>query len=148
LALDPTTIDAIWPSLLVFAEIGFALLLAIPASRMNVKEHLDKLYSRQRKIRPGHFIIMDFYLNFSSHLLLYSIMYLISIIFVLLSTVVDFQNLLYTLGMGIPLKTATFYLVLITTIMVIVTGLRAAIDSIWKTLHVSEIPVANLDNLI
>jgi hypothetical protein len=148
LAIDPSTLDAIWPSLLVFAEIGFALLLAIPASRMEVKEHLDKLYARQRKIRPGHFMIMDFYLNFSSHLLVFSVMYLISIVFVLSATVLDFQNFLYNIGMGMPLKTATFYLILITTILVIITGLRALIDSVWKTLHVSEIPVAKLDNLI
>jgi hypothetical protein len=148
LAVDPTILDSIWSSLLVFAEIGFALLLAIPASRMEVKEHLDKLYARQRKIRSGHFMIMDFYLNFSSHLLVFSILYLISVVFILSATVVDFQNFLINLGIGIPLKTVTFYLILITTLLVVITALRALIDSAWKTLHVSEIPVAKLDNLI
>jgi hypothetical protein len=132
-------------SLLIFAEIGFIILLAVPAFKGEIKERFDKQTSQQGRISTIDFIIQSFLMDFSRPLLIYSIMYLLGSLLILLAPIQDIQSLFRNVITSEAIWNTGYFIIVATTLMVFVSAIRAAYDNITKALRISQITLPRKD---
>lgn len=136
--LDPSLLEAIFPSLLVFSGISVTILLGLPVFKFEVKKKFDDLYSGD-SIRPFDLWVSDFYFRISNALLFYSILYLIASLLILVSPILDAQTILSSFGVSIQLVPFSYFAIVIITIGLIISIIRAMLDSFMKARYTSKI---------